>query len=45
MLALAAKKTGRQDWSNWLRRRAELLTDMEALVAERPMLTEVLSLS
>src|SRR5205823_4411539 len=27
LLALAAKRTGRDDWHNWLRRRAELLTD------------------
>jgi hypothetical protein len=43
MLALAAMKTGRTDWSNWLRRRAELLTDVNALVTERPLLKELLN--
>jgi hypothetical protein len=41
LLALAAKRTGRDDWSNWLRRRAELLADVNALVTERPLLREV----
>lgn len=41
MLALAAKKIGRMDWFNWLRRRAELLADVNALMIERPILREV----
>jgi len=41
LLALSAEKVGRTDWSNWLRRRAELLVDVDALVAERPVLAEV----
>jgi hypothetical protein len=40
-LALAAQKRGRQDWAQWLRRRVELLTDVQQLCAERPMLWEV----
>jgi hypothetical protein len=43
MLALAATKLARHDWANWLRRRAELLVDVNALVAERPVLKEVWS--
>ncbi|HSV16468.1 MAG TPA: hypothetical protein VLI90_19555 [Tepidisphaeraceae bacterium] len=43
LLALAARKTGRDDWSTWLRRRAELLVDVNALVAERPLLKELWS--
>jgi hypothetical protein len=42
MLALAAKKVGRHDWAQWLTRRAALLTDINALVAMRPMLGELL---
>jgi hypothetical protein len=42
LLALAAKKCGRDDLAIWLRRRAELLSDVNALVAERPMLKELL---
>jgi hypothetical protein len=41
LLALAAKNTGRQDWSDWLRRRAELLADVQQLAAERPVLWEL----
>lgn len=40
-LALAAKKTGRADWWNWLRRRVELLADIKQLCTDRPMLREV----
>lgn len=40
-LALAARKTGRADWSDWLRRRVELLVPVEALRADRPMLAEL----
>ena len=32
MLALAAKRTGNSGWEQWLRRRAELLTDAADLV-------------
>jgi hypothetical protein len=41
MLALAAMKAGRADLSDWLRRRAELLTDVDRLCAERPILREL----
>lgn len=40
-MALAAKKVGRPDWSDWLRRRAELLADVGTLAAERPALWEL----
>jgi hypothetical protein len=40
-LALAAQKLGRADWAQWLRRRIELLADVQQLCAERPMLWEV----
>jgi hypothetical protein len=39
--ALAARKTGRMDWADWLRQRAELLVDVQKLRAERPMLSEL----
>jgi hypothetical protein len=42
-LALAGRKVGRQDWSNWLRRRVELLADPLKLVVERPLLAELWS--
>ncbi len=38
LLALAAQKLGRNDWVDWLRRRAELLADAEKLVEEKPLL-------
>lgn len=41
LLALAAKRIGRQDWYDWLRQRAELLIDPGKLVHERPLLAEV----
>lgn len=41
LLALAARKTGRSDWENWLRRRAELIADVLELVAQRPALAEI----
>jgi len=41
MLALAALKTGRADWANWLRRRVELLVDAAVLTEERPTLREL----
>jgi hypothetical protein len=41
LLALAAKKLGRHDLADWLRRRAELLADVNAIAAERPALWEV----
>ena len=40
-LALAAKKSGREDWSHWLRARAELLADPQTLAKERPVLSEL----
>jgi hypothetical protein len=41
MLALAAKQAGRSDWSEWLRRRVELLADVGELTAERPALWDL----
>jgi hypothetical protein len=42
LLALAAKKVGRKDWSDWLRRRVELLLgDVKGLISQRPMLAEL----
>jgi hypothetical protein len=41
LLALAARKTGRDDWHQWLKRRVELLTDVQKLAAQRPLLWEV----
>jgi hypothetical protein len=43
LLALAAKKLGRNDFADWLRARAVLLADADKIIAERPMLQEVLS--
>lgn len=41
LLALAAKKTGRPEWANWLCRRVELLADVPALIQERAVLSEL----
>jgi hypothetical protein len=41
MLALAAKHVGRPDWVDWLVRRAELLTNIDELTAQRPILKEL----
>jgi hypothetical protein len=41
LLALAAKKRGRDDWASWLTRRAELLADVQELCARRPILWEL----
>jgi hypothetical protein len=41
LLALAAKKIGRDDWASWLTRRAELLADVQELCTRRPMLWEL----
>jgi hypothetical protein len=41
LLALAAMKTGKSRLGQWLRRRAELLGDAPAMVAERPILAEL----
>jgi hypothetical protein len=41
LLALAARRAGRPDLSEWLRRRAELLADPAKLCAERPALREL----
>ena len=41
LLALAAKKVGRDDWESWLRRRVELLTDPQELAVRWPMLREL----
>ena len=41
LLALAAKRSGREALSAWLRRRVELLVDVSELTAARPVLTEL----
>jgi hypothetical protein len=41
LLALAAWRRSRPDLSDWLRKRAELLADPNALAAERPVLREL----
>jgi len=41
MLALAATRAGRPDWAEWLRRRAELLVDVDELTAQRPILKQL----
>jgi hypothetical protein len=41
LLALAAKNAGKQELSDWLRRRAELLADVDSLKNERPLLKEL----
>jgi hypothetical protein len=41
LLSLAAARSGRDDLAAWLRRRAELLADVNELVAQRPVLAEV----
>jgi hypothetical protein len=41
LLALAARKTGRQEWSRWLRNRAELLVDAQKLHSAQPILGEL----
>lgn len=41
LLGLAARKTGRNDFADWLKARAQLLADVPKLVAERPLLGEL----
>jgi hypothetical protein len=41
LLALAARKAGKADWSDYLRRRAELLADIDQLTTARPVLAEL----
>jgi hypothetical protein len=41
LLALAARNVGWEQWSDWLRRRAQLLLDPATLVARRPMLSQL----
>jgi hypothetical protein len=41
LLALAAKRSGREELSAWLRRRVELLVDVNELTAARPVLKEL----
>ena len=41
LLALAAKRSGREDVVAWLRRRVELLVDVNELTAARPVLKEL----
>jgi hypothetical protein len=43
MLALAATKAKKADLADWLKRRAELLVDINELTTHRPMLREVWS--
>ena len=40
-MALAAQKTGRPAWADWLRSRAELLVDSAEISKERPVLAEL----
>jgi len=40
-LALAAKKTGRMELESWLRRRVELLVDVQQLLLQRPLLKQL----
>ena len=41
LLGLAAMRVGRTDWADWLRSRVEMLVDVQALCAQRPMLCEL----
>lgn len=41
LLALAARKIGREDWACWLIERVQLLVDPPQLVRERPVLAEL----
>jgi hypothetical protein len=41
MLALAARQDGKEELAQWLRRRAELLADVNELTAHRPMLKQL----
>jgi len=41
LMALAAKKTGRSDWHEWLLRRAHLLVDPRELTDRRPVLRDL----
>lgn len=41
LLALAAKKSGREELSAWLRRRVELLVNVNELTSARPILREL----
>lgn len=41
LLALAADKTGKIELRDWLKRRVELLVDVERLCADRPILREL----
>jgi hypothetical protein len=41
LLALAARKTDRNAWSDWLRRRVELLVDVQKLCTDRPLLWDL----
>jgi hypothetical protein len=43
MLALAARRTGHKAWEDYLRRRVELLADVNELTRERPLLWELWS--
>jgi thioredoxin-like negative regulator of GroEL len=45
LLALAARRVGRKDWEDYLRRRVELLTDVDELIKERPVLHELYQLA
>ncbi|MFT3787701.1 MAG: hypothetical protein QM770_16285 [Tepidisphaeraceae bacterium] len=43
LLALAARRVGRDDWAKFLTTRVELLTDIDELVKHRPILWELWS--
>jgi hypothetical protein len=43
LLAVAAQRCGKDDWSRWLIQRVELQSDVQELCARRPMLWELWS--
>jgi hypothetical protein len=45
LLALAARRSGREDWAEWLGKRAALLGDVQEMVKDRGELGEVLGKS
>ena len=45
LLALAAMRSGRPELAGWLRRRAELLVDVNELAAQRPVVAEVFGMA
>ncbi len=41
LLALAARRSGREDWARWLADRVRLLTDVNELVSRQPIVEEL----